>query len=229
VELRSDRRESQADLVIELDDPAALFAVDPRGLLAGSHRIDTGMDELVDRLLAQKRTASNQRIVLDIAEECSDELATNLVVSLRRYGELAMRRANRQHDLIWRQGMRSLISGSLLFVAGIALSYIFTQPFVGQFASDLFGNGVFLVVAWVGLWYPLDVLFIARGQAKREARVLGTMLTMPVVVRTHTGDVSVATMPGLPTTPKSGSRTIRLRDRHVRLRGAPATGTRGAS
>ena len=96
--LRRDRRESQADVVIELDDPAELFAVDARGLLAGSHRIDTGMDELVDRLLALKRTAGDQRIVLDIAEECSDEVATNLVASLRRYGELAMRRANRQHD-----------------------------------------------------------------------------------------------------------------------------------
>jgi len=85
---------------------------------------------------------------------------------------MAVRRANRQRDLIWRQGMRSLVSGSLLFGTGIALSYLFTRPMVGEFAGDLFGNGVFLVVAWVGLWYPIDVLFIAREQAKREARVL---------------------------------------------------------
>ena len=218
-----------ADVVIELDDPSELFAVDPRGLLSGSQRIDSGIDELVERLLAQKRTASNQRIVVDIAGECSEELAANLLASVRRYCELAVRRARRQHDLIWRQGMRSLVSGSLLFAVGIGLSYLFTRPVLGEFWSDLFGNGVFLVVAWVGLWYPLDVLFIARGQARREAKVLGTMLTMPIVVRTHAGDVHIASMPELPTTGSTGLRPTRLRDTHIRLRGAPPAGAPGAS
>jgi len=169
----SRRRDQRlADVVIELDDPAELFAVDARGLLDGSRRIDSGIDELIERLLAQRRLRSDQSIVLDIAGGCPDELAANLVESVRRYGEMAVRRANRQRDLIWRQGMRSLVSGSLLFGTGIALSYLFTRPMVGEFAGDLFGNGVFLVVAWVGLWYPIDVLFIAREQAKREARVL---------------------------------------------------------
>jgi hypothetical protein len=227
VHLQRDRRDPLADIVIELDDPAELFSVDPRTLLKGSTRIDSGMDELVERLLAQKRTASDQRIVLDIAE-CSDELATNLVESVRRYEELAMRRANRQHDLIWRQGMRSLISGSLLFATGIALSYLFTRPMVGEFAIDLFGNGVFLVVAWVGLWYPLDVLFIAREQARREVRVLSTMLSMPVVVRTRADSAPIVTLPGLPRAPHRRSRPLRFRGTRVRLRGVPATGAPGA-
>jgi hypothetical protein len=228
VHLQRDRRGQLADIVIELDDPAELFSVDPRGLLEGSSRIDSGMDELVERLLAQKRTASDQRIVLDIAGDCSDQLATNLVESVRRYQELAMRRANRQHDLIWRQGMRSLISGSLLFATGIALSYLFTRPMVGEFAVDLFGNGVFLVVAWVGLWYPLDVLFIAREQARREVRVLATMLSMPVVVRTRADSAPIVTLPGLPRAPHRRSRPLRLRGTRVRLKGVPATGAPGA-
>jgi hypothetical protein len=138
VNLRRDRREPLADIVIELDDPADLFAVDARALLSGSHRIDSGIDELVELVLAQKRHSRIQRIVLDIAGKCSEELAANLVASVRRYGELSVRRANRQHNLIWRQGMRSLISGSLLFVVGIALSYLFTRPVVGEFAGELY-------------------------------------------------------------------------------------------
>jgi hypothetical protein len=217
-----------ADVVIELDDAAELFAVDQRGLLDGAGRIDTGIDELVERLLAQKRLSSDQHIVLDIAGECSDEMAARLVESVRRYCALAVDRANRQHDLIWRQGMRSLVSGSLLFALGIGLSFLFTRPMVGEFATDLFGNGVFLVVAWVGLWYPLDVLFIARDQAKREAKVLGRMLTMPVVVRAGSGKTHVTATPGLPVSPYGGSRSLRLRGSRVRLRGAPATGIPGA-
>ncbi|WAC89379.1 hypothetical protein [Mycobacterium sp. Aquia_213] len=225
--LRRDRQEPLADIVIELDEPADLFAVDQRSLLSGASRIDSGIDELVELLLAQKRHSNIQRIVLDIAGECSEELAANLEASVRRYCALAVRRADRQHDLIWRQGMRSLISGSLLFVAGIALSYIFTRPMVGELAGELLGNGVFLVVAWVGLWYPLDVLFIAREQAKRESRVFAMMLAMPVVVRTHAGAVPIEHLPGF--TPYGGRRSTRLRDTHIHLRGAPPTGSPGPS
>jgi hypothetical protein len=72
---------------------------------------------------------------------------------------------------------------------------------MGDFLNDLLGNGVFLVVAWVGLWYPLDMLFIARGQAKREVRVLGRMLTVPVVVRVHNSALPVVVIPGSTASP----------------------------
>lgn len=196
VNLRRDRRAPPTDVVIELDNADELFAADPLGLLAGAARIDSGMDELVDRLLAQKQIPADQRIVLDIAEECSDELAANVVAAVRRYCELRVRRANREHALIWRQGIRSLVSGSLLFAVGIGLSYAFTRPMMGEFSNDLLGNGVFLVVAWVGLWYPIDLLFIAREQAKREVRVFGQMLTVPVVVRDHDSARPAAVIPG---------------------------------
>jgi len=127
------------------------------------------MDELVERLLAQKQIPADQRIVLDIAEECSDELAANVVAAVRRYCELRVRRANREHALIWRQGIRSLVSGSLLFAVGIGLSYAFTRPMMGEFWNDLLGNGVFLVVAWVGLWYPIDLLFIAGSRQSERS------------------------------------------------------------
>ena len=55
VNLRRERRLASTDVVIELDNADELFAADPRGLLAGAGRIDGGMDELVDRFLAQKQ------------------------------------------------------------------------------------------------------------------------------------------------------------------------------
>lgn len=183
--LRRKTRESPTEVVVEVDNVGELFAADPRGLLAGSRRIDSGMDELVERFLAQKDVAANQRIVLDLADECSDDQAVEVVAAVRRYCGLRLRRATREHNLIWRQGKRSLLSGSLLFVSGIGLSYLFARPEMGEVANQLLGNGVFLVVAWVGLWYPLDLLFIAREQAKREMRVLGKMLILPVAVRAH--------------------------------------------
>jgi hypothetical protein len=201
VNLRRATRMPPADVVIELDTPEELFYADPSGLLTGSNRIDSGMDELVERILALKNPSSDQRIVLDVAHECSEELAATLVVAVHRNCELRRRRAVRELDLIWRQGKRSLLNGSLLFVVGIALSYLFTRPWVPELPGELLGNGVFLVVAWVGLWYPLDLLFIAREQAKREISVLSQMVAMPVVVRAHVGTVAVTAVPRSRTSP----------------------------
>lgn len=199
--LRRATRMPPADVVIELDTPEELFYADPSGLLTGSNRIDSGMDELVERILALKNPSSDQRIVLDVAHECSEELAATLVVAVHRNCELRRRRAVRELDLIWRQGKRSLLNGSLLFAVGIALSYLFTRPWVPELPGELLGNGVFLVVAWVGLWYPLDLLFIAREQAKREISVLSQMVAMPVVVRAHVGTVAVTAVPRSRTSP----------------------------
>ena len=106
---------------------------------------------------------------------------------MRHYCALRIRRAERQREVIWRSGVRSLWSGSLIFLAGVVLSFAFTRPGEDEFWQELLGSGVFLVVAWVGLWYPLDLLFFARQPLKREIRVLTEMLALPVVVQTHGG------------------------------------------
>ena len=196
--LRRNRTTPPADVVIEVANSEELFYADPSGLLTGARRIDSGMDELVERMLARREVNVAQRVVLDIHSVCSDEDAAKVVAAVRLYCELRLRRAKREHDLIWRQGKRSLLSGSLLFIVGIALSFAFTRPGMGEFANDLIGSGVFLVVAWVGLWYPLDLLFIAREQAKREISVLTKMLDLPVIIRAQNRAVPAVTLPPLP-------------------------------
>ena len=216
-----DKRLPPTDVVIELDTVDELFSVDPRDLLSGAHRIDSGMDELVERFLAQKTITAEQRIVLNVANEVSEEVAATVTLAVRRYCQLRMRRAIREHNLIWRQGKRSLFSGSLLFIIGIALSYAFTRPIMGDVVEGLLGNGVFLVVAWVGLWYPLDLLFIAREQAKREIHILGLMLDVPVVVRARDRTLPIAVTPH---PPLSQALPLSLNARFRKFRGPSKSG-----
>jgi hypothetical protein len=82
-----------ADVVIEVANAEELFYADPCGLLAGARRIDSGVDELVERLLAQRRVGPDQRVVLDIASVCPDEQAAKVVAAVRRYCDLRLRRA----------------------------------------------------------------------------------------------------------------------------------------
>ena len=85
--------------------------------------------------------------------------------------------------MIWRQGLRSLRPGTLLFLVGLLLSTDFLEPDVPEFFQQVLGNGVFTVIAWVGLWYPLDLLLFARFPLRRELRALKALARMPIEVR----------------------------------------------
>ena len=90
--------------------------------------------------------------------------------------------------MLWRQGLRSLRPGIVLFLVGLLLSTDFLDPDIPEVLQQVLGNGVFLVIAWVGLWYPLDLLFFARLPLRRERRALKDLTRMRIEVRAREGD-----------------------------------------
>jgi hypothetical protein len=72
---------------------------------------------------------------------------------------------------------------AILFVVGLLLSTGLLERDVAQFWQDLLGNAVFLVIGWVGLWYPLHLLFFARQPFKREAQIVEAISRMPLLVQ----------------------------------------------
>ena len=161
------------DVIVALDRPAELLSVKPEAMLHRDARIEPGVDEIVNELLGRSRVQRRARILVTLpAEQINDGVAETLHTALRRYCEARLARVQRETEVVWRQGLRSLGSGSILFVVGLLLSAGFLEPDVPQFWQDLLGNGVFLVIGWVGLWYPLDLLFFARQPLKREARIV---------------------------------------------------------
>ena len=172
------------DIIVALDRPAELLSVKPEAMLERQARIEPGVDEIVNELLGRSKVQRRARVVVTLpAEQITDGIAETLHTALRRYCEARLARVQRETEVVWRQGLRSLGSGSILFVVGLLLSAGFLEPDVPQFWQDLLGNGVFLVIGWVGLWYPLDLLFFARQPLKREARIVEAVSQMPLVVQ----------------------------------------------
>jgi hypothetical protein len=172
------------DLVVALYRPAELLSVEPQAMLERDARIETGADEIVNELLGRSKVQRRARIVLTLpAEQVTQDTAETLRVALRRYCEARLARVQREIEVAWRQGLRSLGSGSILFIVGLLLSTGFLEPDVPTFWQDLLGNGVFLVIGWVGLWYPLDLLFFARQPLKREALIVEAISRMPLLVQ----------------------------------------------
>jgi hypothetical protein len=182
----AERRSRQVgeDVVVALYRPAELLSVQPEAMLERDARSESGADEIVNELLGRSRVQRRARIVVTLpAEQITPGIAETLHAALRRYCEARLARVQRETEVTWRQGLRSLGSGSILFLVGLLLSTGFLEPDVPQFWQDLLGNGVFLVIGWVGLWYPLDLLFFARQPLKREAQIVQAISQMPLSVQ----------------------------------------------
>jgi hypothetical protein len=191
------------DIVVHLTRPEDLVVVDPAALLDDPGpdlaRTLPGVEEILAELLARPRLRTRRRIVLTVPSAGSPDapddtapddpapddtaLAVRLSAVVARWCRSRMESAERASRGAWRQGVSSLGTGSLLFVIGLLLSTNFLEPDVPEFLQNLLGNGVFLVIAWIGLWYPLDLLFFARSPLRREMRALERMSQMPLVVR----------------------------------------------
>ena len=178
---------ARREIVVHLHRPEDLLTTDPTGLLGDDGdqaRTVTGVDEMLAELLGRSRVARKQRVVLTLpAAAFDDDIARRLAAAVARWSARRIDQVEREARVLWRQGLRSLRSGSLLFLLGLLLSTDFLTPDIPDVLQQVLGNGVFLVIAWVGLWYPLDLLFFARSPARREMRALDALGRMPVEVR----------------------------------------------
>lgn len=177
------------EIVVHLGAPEELLVVDPLAPLSAPEaervRATPGVDELLGELLGRSGIRRRRRVVLTLpaAALADPQVAARLETGLRRWCTARTERVERESRSLWRQGLWALRGGTVLFVVGLVLSTNFLEPDVPQFFQDVLGNGVFLVIAWIGLWYPLDLLFFARSPAKREMRALDVLATMPLEVR----------------------------------------------
>ncbi len=182
----------RGEIVVHLRRPEELLTADPTRLLdddGDQARTVAGVDELLGELLGRRRAARGKRVVLTLPSAViSDDAARRLVTGVARWSGRRAEQVEREARVLWRQGLRSLRPGIVLFLIGLVLSTDFLEPDVPEFFQQVLGNGVFLVIAWVGLWYPLDLLFFARLPLRRERRALKDLTRMRVEVRARDGD-----------------------------------------
>ena len=172
------------DLVVRLGSPRELLAVDETALFERDAAVVPGATEIVDELLGRRKAGRRVRIVVMLPQETiGPDTAASLTTALARYCSGRYAVADRQARKLWREGLNSLRSGIFLFLLGLLLSSGFLEQSVPPLFQELLGNGVFLVIAWVGLWYPFDSLFFARLPLRREMRILRAIPRMPVDVR----------------------------------------------
>lgn len=177
------RTEPARELTLELEDADELFVGRRPDVASGSPALPPGIEQIRDELSSRPpRTEVAAVIVLPRARFRPD-LGRDISRAIERYCEMGIRRADNELRVLRREGIRALVIGLILFAVFVTISESIIESQASADIKAFFGDGLFLVVAWVGLWYPIDTLVYSLRPYRREKSVLRAMRDMEIVVR----------------------------------------------
>jgi hypothetical protein len=142
------------------------------GTYVTTGRLISGMEELILELTPRKVRGGVRLTIVLPHGQLEAYTRQELTEAIESYCEMRLRQTELELRAQRREGLWALRIGSLLFLIGIGVSYVLTKPSIPDTVQAVFGNGVFLLIAWLGLWWPLDLLVFLRGPLRRRRRVL---------------------------------------------------------
>lgn len=181
--LMSVRNGAVRELTLELENADELFVGRAPDVAAGVPPLPSGIERIRSELGSHSlRTGVAAVIVLPRARFRAD-LARDIRQAVERYCETGIKNADNELRALRREGLRWLLFGCVVFAVFVYFSERVLAANIPYFIRDFFGNGLFLVVAWVALWYPIDTLFYSGRPYRQERNVLRVMHGMEIDVR----------------------------------------------
>jgi hypothetical protein len=171
------------DFTVRLEDPNELFEPRAADVERGRAPEDPAIDAIRDSFGKHRRQEPGTLTIELPPERVTEHLERGVRLAFARYCEAGIAHAERELDAISRDGWQTLMSGAVVLFFGLILSEAVLRAKIPKEFRDFFGNGLFLVVAWVGLWYPLDTLFYAGRPHRADRKLLQALSKVEVVVR----------------------------------------------
>ncbi|MBC5800403.1 MAG: hypothetical protein GIW94_10595 [Candidatus Eremiobacteraeota bacterium] len=172
----------QREVVIRLNSPSELFESGASDMFSEDGRLVTGIDELVQEVSACPGASLHATFLLP-TNQVKPDTQMCFRQSIDRYCRLRQRQNETERRTEWRDVLGSFKVGLVLFILGFVLSFYFNQGTLPPLLKLLFGDGVSLVIAWVGLWYPLDEFVHYRRRLIRDQKVFAAIPKIGISVR----------------------------------------------
>jgi hypothetical protein len=171
-------------VTLELENADELFVARGPNVECGVPALPSGIEQIRGELGSHPlRTAVAAVIVLPRARFRPD-LARDISRAIERYCEIGIQKADNELRALRREGLRWLLFGCVVFALFVYFSErVLAISGVPYVVKDFFGNGLFIVIAWVALWYPIDTLFYSGRPYRLERSVLRAMQGMQIDVR----------------------------------------------
>jgi hypothetical protein len=171
------------DVAIRLGAMEELFVAPTDGAFRRSHpRLQSGIDELLSELGAARVVTAGTVTIALPATEIRPGLQEQVRAWIQNYCELRLRETGNELSAIHHDGLRSLAAGMIVLFVGLVLSAVVLHSSAPHAIRTFFGEGLFVVIAWVGAWYPLDALIYYPRPHRRTRKLLESLRQMEIEV-----------------------------------------------
>jgi hypothetical protein len=171
------------DVTIRLGTVEELFVAPTGGAFRPSDpRLQSGIDEVLSELGRTRLGAVGTITIVLPAAEIHPGFQEQVTVWIQNYCKLRLRQTNNELGAIRQDGLRSLAAGMIVLFAGLLLSALVLHSSAPHEIRTFFGEGLFVVIAWVGAWYPIDVLIYYPRPHRRTRKLLERLRLMEVLL-----------------------------------------------
>lgn len=159
-----------------------MFEMPQTDLFSEYRNFLTGIDYCISELRSRR---SRRPVRLEIrlpAEQIDRGAAERLARTLRRYCEGRIRYNRRETRAVRVGGVSALRIGVPVTAVGLAMTAAATTIKPSNGVAQLIVDHLGWVLAWIGLWFPLDEFLFHPLGYNRETRVLALLADAEVVV-----------------------------------------------
>ncbi len=183
-ESSTDQRTRQV-IELKLMRPHDMFEMPQTDLFSEYRNFLTGVDFCISKL---QGTASRRPVRLEIRlppEQIEDDVAERLSRTLHRYCHHRIRYNARESRAQRFGGVSALRIGVPVSAVGLAVTAAATTIRPSGGAVQLVVDHLGWVLAWLGVWFPLDQFMFNPLAYRRENRVLGLLSEAEIHVAPH--------------------------------------------
>jgi hypothetical protein len=178
------RTEAVRELTVELEGADELFTARGPDVASGLPGLPSGIDRIREELDTRSLPRSLATVILLPAGQVKPDLARDIGRAVERYCDMGIAKAQSEIKLLRREGVRTFLIGLSLFVVFVSLAEALEHTGMPDPVRNVLGtDGLFLVVGWVGLWYPIETLLYSPRSYRQEIAVLRAMRQMRIEVR----------------------------------------------
>jgi hypothetical protein len=182
---RSPGRQKSQVIELRLGQASDMFEMPSTDLFSEHRNFLTGVDFCLSELRSRR---SRRPVRLEIrmpAEEIDDGVAERLARTLRRYCNHRIRYNRRESQAQRVEAVSAFRIGIPISALGLALAAAATKIRPPGGVANLVADHLGWVLAWIGLWFPLDQFLFNPLAYGRETRVLHLLASAEVEVRPH--------------------------------------------
>lgn len=172
------------DIDIRLEHLDHLFVLPDTDLFSEYRNWLTGIDYAIGEVRGRWRSRPVRLTLRVPADQATSTSAAKVKRSIERFCTHRIAYNDNEIRAMRRDGVGALVIGLFILLIGVAAAkYLRDHSTIGL-VTDFLADGLILVVAWVGMWYPLDTLVYNNRPYKMENRALHALTAAEVRIVT---------------------------------------------